>query len=166
MISRTTFCSAQASVMRLANAGYLSQPVGLCLDDIEHLLPKRLHHLFGVDGADPADHPRAQVLLDAVDRGRGGRAQETRLELLAVGMVVDPVARRGDPFTGGDDRGVAHDSDQVAMATRLDQENAEAAFGVVERDAFDKACENFLSRGFLLCLHRCWFVNANLMAIQ
>jgi hypothetical protein len=41
------------------DAGYLSQSVGVGLDDIEYLLPKRLHHLLGVHRADPAEHARA-----------------------------------------------------------------------------------------------------------
>ena len=128
-----------------ADASHLAKAVRLGLDNVEHLLPERLHHLFGVDGADAADHPGAEVLLDTVDGGRGRRAHETRLELLAVGMVVNPVARGSDPFSGGDRGGVADDSDQVAMSTRLDPENAEAILSVVERDTFDKACQNFLS---------------------
>ena len=52
MISRTTFCSAQASVMRFARtrpmAGHLAQPLGFRLDDIEHLLAERPHQLAPV----------------------------------------------------------------------------------------------------------------------
>jgi len=40
------------------------------------------------------------------------------------------------------------------MSTRLDPENAEAGFGIVERDALDKARQQFLGRGFLVVLHR------------
>ena len=126
------------------NAGHLTKPIGLGLDDVEHLLAERLDHLLGVDWADAADHAGAEVLLDTVDRGRGGRAHEARLELLAMGVIVDPVARGGDPFAGGDGGGVADDRDQIAVATRLDPENAEAVLGVVERDAFDKTRQDFL----------------------
>ena len=140
-----------------ADAGHLSQPIGLGLDDIEHLLAERLDHLLGIDRPDAADHPRAQVLLDAVDRRRRRGAHEARLELLAMGVIVDPVARCGDPFSGGDDGGVADDRDQVAMSARLDAENAEAVLGVVEGHPLDKARQHFLGRGFLLRLHRCCF---------
>ena len=150
MISRTIFCSAQAPVIRLARIGPM--PVTsrsrsrLGLDDVEHLLAERLDHLLGVDRADAADHAGAEILLDAVDRGRRRGAHEARLELLAMGAVVDPFARRGDPFAGGDGGGVADDGDQVAVAARLDAENAEAVLGVVERDALDKARQHFLGR--------------------
>jgi hypothetical protein len=46
------------------------------------------------------------------------------------------------------------DRHQIAMSTRLDPENAEAGFGIVERDALDKARQHFLGRGFLVVLHR------------
>ena len=53
-----------------ADAGHLAQPFGLGLDDVEDLLPERLDHLLGVDRPDAADHSRAQILLDPVDRAR------------------------------------------------------------------------------------------------
>jgi hypothetical protein len=43
-------------------------------------------------GPTPPDHAGGKVLLDAVGRGRGRGAQEPRLELLAVGPIVDPFA--------------------------------------------------------------------------
>ena len=63
-----------------------------------------------------------------------------------MGSVVHPFARRGDPLAGGDHRGVADDGDQLAVAARLDPENAEAVFGIVEGDAFDKARQNLRGR--------------------
>ena len=136
-----------------ADARHLAQPVGRRLDDVEHLLAEGPHQLLGVDRADAADHAGAEILLDAVDRGRGRGAQEPRLELLAMGAVVDPVARRGDPLAGGDRRGVADDRDQIAMAARLDPQNAEAVLGVVEGDPLDQAGQHFLGRWFRLRLH-------------
>ena len=43
-----------------------------------------------------------------------------------------------DPFPGRDHGGVAHDRDQVAMAPRLDPQNAEPVVRVVEGDALDQ----------------------------
>ena len=63
-----------------------------------------------------------------------------------MGAVVDPFARRRDPLAGGDHRGVADDGDQVAVAARLDAENAEAVLGVVERDTLDEAGQNLPGR--------------------
>ena len=106
MISRTIFCSAQASVMRLARTGPM--PVtsrrrsGSASIDVEHLLAESLDQLFGIDRADAADHPGAEVFLDAVDRGRRRGAHEARFELLAMGVVVDPFARCRNPLAGGD----------------------------------------------------------------
>ena len=81
--------------------------------------------------------------------------QKPRLELLAVGAVVDPFARCGDPLAGGDHGGMADDRHQIAMAARLRPQNAEAVLGVVEGDTLDEAREHFLGRWFLLWPHLC-----------
>ena len=49
------------------------------------------HQLPRIDRADPPDHSRGQVLFDAFGRCRCGGAQESGLELLAMGAVVDPI---------------------------------------------------------------------------
>ena len=58
--------------------------------------------------------------------------------------VVNPFAGYGDPFPGGDRRGMADDRHEIAMAARLDPQDAKAVLGVMERDAFDKTGKNFL----------------------
>jgi hypothetical protein len=63
-----------------------------------------------------------------------------------MSTVVDPFARCRDPFAGGDHRGVAGNGDQVAVAARLDAENAEAVLGVVESDTLDDAGQNLPGR--------------------
>ena len=40
---------------------------------------------------------------------------------------------------------MADDGDQITMSTRLDPENAKAILGIVERNSFDKARQDFLS---------------------
>ena len=132
------------------DAGHLTKPIRLGLDDVEHLLPERLDHLLGVYRADAADHSRAQVLLDAINGSRRGGAHEARLELLAMGAVVDPFTRCGNPLTGRYGGGMADDRDQIAMAACLDPQNAETTVGIVKCDALDKAGEHFLGCGFLL----------------
>ena len=127
-----------------ANPGHLAQAVRLGLDDVEYLLAERIDQLFGVDRPDAADHSGAEILLDAVNRCRRRCAHEARFELLAMGVVVDPFARRGDPLAGGDYRGVADDRDQFAVATRLDTKNTKAVFGVVVGDTLDEAGQHFL----------------------
>src|SRR5215469_3337116 len=59
-----------------------------------------------------------KVLLNGLNGRRCRGAHKARLELLAMGSVVDPLARRGDPLAGNH-RGVADDSGQVAMARAL-----------------------------------------------
>ena len=81
--------------------------------------------------------------MPSIEVGARG-AQEPRLELLAMGAVVDPFARGGDPLAGGDRRGVADDGHQIAMAARLGAQNAEAILGIVKGDALDEAGQHFL----------------------
>ena len=100
MISRTAFCSAQAARMPAARTRPMPSTSrsrgGRRLDDVEHLVAERADQLLGVDRADAADHAGGEIFLHAVGRGRRRGAQKPRLELLAVGAVVDPFARRGN----------------------------------------------------------------------
>ena len=92
-----------------ANTRHLAQAIRLSLDRVKHLLAESTHKLFCVDRADASDHAGAQVFLDTVDRRRCGGAQEARLELLAMGMVVDPFAGCSDPLTSRNGRGMPND---------------------------------------------------------
>ena len=125
-----------------ADAIDLTHAVGLALDDVEHRLAEGLDHFPGVDRPDPADHAGGEILLDALDGTRRRGAHETRLELLAVGPVVDPFPRGGDPFAGGDRRRVADDGDEITMPACLDAQHAEAALGIMEGHPFDGAGEH------------------------
>ena len=71
-------------------------------------------------------------------------AQEPRFELLAVGAVVDPFARGGDPLAGRDGCGMADHGHQVTMPARFGAQNAEAILGIVVGDALDEAGQHFL----------------------
>ncbi len=121
-----------------ADAGHLAQPFRLGLDDVEHLLAEGADQLAGIDRADAPDHAGAQILLDALDRGGRGGAHEARPELEAVGAVVDPLPRGGDPLARTDHGGVADRGDEIAVPARLDAEHAEAVLGIVEGDALDR----------------------------
>ena len=122
----------------LPDAGHLAQPFGLRLDHVEDLLTERPDQLAGVDRADAPDHARAEILLDALDRGRLGGAHEARLELLTVGAVVDPLARGGDPLPRSHHGGMADHGHQVPVPARLRPQDAEAVLQVVEGDALDQ----------------------------
>ena len=78
--------------------------------------------------------------------GRRRCAQEPRLELLAVGAVVDPFAGSRQPLTGGDACGMTHYGHHVAMATGPGAQNAKTILAVVVGDALDKARQNFRVR--------------------
>ena len=111
---------------------------GSCSIKFEHRRPERPHQLGGVDRADAADHARAEILLDALERGRRARLQEGGLELQAMGAVVDPSAAHLHPLAGCDRSGVPDDRDQVALPARLDPQHAKAGVGVVERHPLDQ----------------------------
>jgi hypothetical protein len=85
-----------------ADAAHLAQPPGLGLDDVEDGRAELLDQALCIDRANAADHARAEVSLDALDRRRRRRPEEARPELLAVGAVVHPFAGGGDPLPGGD----------------------------------------------------------------
>ena len=70
--------------------------------------------------------------------------RKRRFELLAVGAVVDPFARGGDPLAGRNGRGMADDGHDITMPARLGAQNAEAILGVVIGDALDQAGQHFL----------------------
>jgi hypothetical protein len=91
-----------------------------------------------------ADHAGGEVLLDAIGGGRRRGTQKSCLELLAMGVVVHPAARNGDPFTGRDGCSVPNDGDDVPMSAHFGTQDAEAIFNVVVSNALDQARQNFL----------------------
>jgi hypothetical protein len=70
--------------------------------------------------------------------------EESRLELQAVGAVVDPLTRGGDPLAGRYGRRVPHYRHEIAMTACLGAQDAEAVLCIVERDALDEAGQHFL----------------------
>src|SRR5258705_6685165 len=144
IISRMIFCSAQAAVMRLARTAPM--PVtsrrrsGSASIVSNTFSPKARTSFFGVDWSNAAYHARAEVFLDAVERRRLRGLQKLRLKLLAVGAIVDPLARRCNPLSGGDDRSMPDHRDQFPVPTGFDPQNTKAGFIVVERHALDRAC--------------------------
>jgi hypothetical protein len=109
--------------------------------------PNAPHQPLAVDRPDPADHARAEILLNALERRGWCRTQKARLELEPVGAVVYPCARRLDELAGADRRRVSNDSDQVALASRLDTQDTEAVVGIVERDPLDQATQRLGAGG-------------------
>jgi len=60
-------------------------------------------------------------------------------ELLAVGPVIDPFARRGDPLAGGNRRRLTNNDGQLAKAARFNPQHAKAVFGIMEGHPLDEA---------------------------
>ena len=71
----------------------------LPLDHVEHIGAEGADQLLRVDRADPPDHAGAQILLDALRRGRHRGAQEAGLELEAMvrSLFQTPLAWTNSP---------------------------------------------------------------------
>ena len=59
-----------------ANPGDLTKATWLLLDDLEHGLAKGAYKLLRIDRPDAADHPGAEIFLDALDRRRRRSLEE------------------------------------------------------------------------------------------
>ena len=70
--------------------------------------------------------------------------QKSRTELLAVGPIVDPFARRGNPVARRDRGRLADDGHEIAMPAGLGSENAEPVLFVVKGDPLDQTGQQFL----------------------
>jgi hypothetical protein len=125
-----------------ADPGHLGlQALGCLLDHVEHGLAEGLDQPLGVDGPDALDHARAEILLDALPRGRRGCPEERGLELQAVRAVVDPGAARLHELASADRRLGANDGHEVALATNLDPQHAKAVLRVVVGHPLDQPGE-------------------------
>jgi hypothetical protein len=126
-----------------ADTGNLPQTLRLLLDEIEHRLAEATHQPLGIDRANPPDHSRSEIPLDALKRCRRAGLNEGRAELLAVCPVVHPGATHLDEFAGADHRRVADHGDQVPLAPGLDPQHAESVLRVVERHPLHEAGQRF-----------------------
>ena len=80
-------------------------------------------------------------------------AQEPRLELLAVGAVVDPFAGGRDPLAGGNGGGMANHGHDVTMPARLSAHDAKTVLSVVVGYSLDEACQHLAIGWFGLDFH-------------
>ena len=78
-IEKTAIIRVRAGVSYALTEAMDEGHCGLPTDELVPLA----HELLGVNWANAPDHARREVLLDAVGRGRGRCAQETRFKLLA-----------------------------------------------------------------------------------
>src|SRR5215468_3322096 len=79
--------------------------------------------------------------------------EEPRLELLAVGAIVDPFAGGRDPLAGGNGCDMANHGHDVTMPARPGAQNTKTILGVVVGYSLDEAREHFLGRRFRLRPH-------------
>jgi hypothetical protein len=106
---------------------------------------------LGVGRANAADHAGAEIFLDAFDRGWWGCFEEFGAKLQAMGGIVRPAAGGLDEFPGRNRCGMAEDGQQIALASRLDPQDAETVLVIMESHPLDEAGEDF---GFRIVLHR------------
>jgi hypothetical protein len=164
MISRTTFCSAQAPAMRLARTGPMPSTSRRRSGSAS-----MTSNTFRIDRANAADHARAEVLLDAFGRSGGRGLEEPGLELLAMGAIVCPIACGRNPLAGGNHGGVANNGDEIAMPPRLDPNDAKAVVGILVGDAFNQPSQQLPIGWLRLHLHdvyRTGFVAKTLALVQ
>jgi hypothetical protein len=116
-----------------ADAGHLAQAIGLLLDDLEDGFAEGADELLRIDRPDAADHPGAEIFLDALDGRRRCSLEERGFELDAVGAIVDPASARLDELTSRDHRCVADNRDQVALPASFDPQHAKTVLRVCGR---------------------------------
>src|SRR6516162_1037088 len=121
----------------------LAQSIRTGLDDVEYVLTECAHELLGVDWPHATDHAGGQVSLDPFGRRWRRGAEEPRFELLAVGAVVDPLARGHDPFAGGNGSRMAHHRHDITMSARPRAQHAETVLSVVVGYPLDETCQHF-----------------------
>ena len=122
-----------------ANAGDLAQTLGRLLNDVEDRLAERARELGGVDRADAADHPGAEIFLDPLQSRRRGRLEKARAKLDPVCAIVRPCSGDLHELAGGDDGRVTDNGDEVSVTARLHADHAESVVEVVKRYALDDA---------------------------
>ena len=99
---------------------YLPETVRLGLNNVEDFLTESLNQILCVDRPNTPDYAGAEIFLDTINRRRGRGFQKFCAELQLMSMIIDLLARRGDPFTCGNRRRVANDSNKIATPSRLD----------------------------------------------
>ena len=117
----------------------LAQALRPALDHLEHLIAERCDQLLGGGAADAFDHARAEIRLDALERGRRHRDQRVRAELHAVARAGLPAAAGVHDLARGHAGALADHGDRIALLGELDPEHAKSGVRVLERHALDQA---------------------------
>ena len=98
----------------------LRQPLGLALDYVEDRSSEGLDQFFGKVRADTLDHPRSEVLLNALDGTRRDHPQLMCPELQAVVSVVRPLPLALDKLPSTYSRRGTDDCHQLPLPSCLD----------------------------------------------
>src|SRR5438046_4057068 len=103
-----------------ADAGHFAQTSRLLLDNLKDVFAECPDKLPGIDRADAADHPGAEIFFDALGGRRWRDLEEQGPELHAVNAVVHPGPARLDKLAGRNGRSMAEHSNQITLTARLD----------------------------------------------
>jgi hypothetical protein len=112
-------------------------------DDVEYRFAKGTHQFLGEVRTDALDHAGAEVFFDAFQGGGWHDLQLRRLELQAMGAIIDPDAQAFDVLTRRHRSRRAGHGDQVPLPADLDAQHAKAAGLAVEGHALDRALQAF-----------------------
>ena len=147
MISRTTFCSDHAALIRRrrlrSDLVHLFEPRAVPVDDVEHLFAELRDELLGQHGSDAFDQPAAEILFDALARGGSLRREAFGAELQPVFRVAHPIALGQQPLAAVHRGERPQDGHQVALPAHVDAQDREAVLFVEERHPLDLAFDGF-----------------------
>jgi hypothetical protein len=79
--------------------------------------------------------------------------EEPGLELLTMGAIVHPVTGTRNPLASRNDRGMADDGDQFAVASCLDPDDAKAILVILVGDALHQPGKHLTIRWLRVGLH-------------
>jgi hypothetical protein len=145
---RRLFSPASSAAPRLlADPGDLAQAVRLLLDNVEHGFAESAHQLLRIDRPNAADQAGAEIFLDTLDRRRRRRLEKRRPELDPVRAVVDPGTARLNKLARRDHRGMADESDRLALAAGFDPQHAEPVLRVMKGHPVDRPVRTSVELG-------------------
>ena len=120
---------------------HLDEALGLLVDDLQGLHAEVLHEPLGHDLADPLYEARAEVLLDAHERGGLHGDVGIDAELLAVLLVRHPLSGEAQTLARLNAEQVADGGDEIPGSGDHELHDAPGILFVRERYAFEHALD-------------------------
>ena len=121
---------------------HLAHPLRLAVQHLQGGLTKAVDDALGQDWPDLADHARAQVALDVLERGRWAHLRVLGPELGTMARVGVPLALEPELLAWLNGWQDANHGHGLAPPAHAHAQHAETILGVVEGDAVDRAFES------------------------